>query len=51
MDKLPSEGEETDYNNLHFKVAQVNRNRIERIILTIHEISEASEAEAHDTTT
>ena len=51
MDKLPSEGEETDYNNLHFKVAQVNRNSIERIILTIHEISEASEAEAHDTTT
>lgn len=51
MDKLPSEGEETDYNNLHFKVAQVNRNRIERIILTIHEISEVSEAEAHDTTT
>lgn len=51
MDKLPSEGEETDYNNLHFKVAQVNRNRIERIILTIHEISEASEDEAHDTTT
>ncbi len=35
MDKLPSEGEETDYENLHFKVSQVNRNRIERIILTI----------------
>lgn len=50
MDKLPSEGEETDYENLHFKVAQVNRNRIERIILTIHEISEASEGEADDTT-
>lgn len=35
MDKLPSEGEETDFENLHFKVAQVNRNRIERVILTI----------------
>ncbi len=35
MDKLPSEGEEADYENLHFKVSQVNRNRIERIILTI----------------
>lgn len=50
MDKLPSEGEETDYENIHFKVSQVNRNRIERIILTIHEISETSEGEADDTT-
>lgn len=35
MDKLPSEGEEADYTNLHFSVAKVNRNRIERIIMTI----------------
>ncbi len=49
MDKLPSEGEETDYENIHFKVSQVNRNRIERIILTIHEISDTSEGEADDT--
>lgn len=43
MDKLPSEGEETDYENLHFKVSQVYRNRIERIILTINETNNDSE--------
>lgn len=42
MDKLPSEGEETDYENLHFKVSQVYRNRIERIILTINETNDDS---------
>ncbi|MDD6137220.1 MAG: hemolysin family protein [Lachnospiraceae bacterium] len=35
MDKLPGEGEETDYENIHFKVGTVNRNRIERVFLTI----------------
>lgn len=51
MDKLPSEGEETDYENLHFKVAQVNRNRIERIILKIapnDEQASGEEAESSD---
>ncbi|MDD6327263.1 MAG: hemolysin family protein [Eubacteriales bacterium] len=35
MDKLPEEGEETDFDNIHFKVGAVNKNRIERVLLTI----------------
>lgn len=35
MDKLPEEGEETDFDNIHFKVGTVNKNRIERVLLTI----------------
>lgn len=35
MDKLPAEGEETDYENLHFKVMKVEKNRIERVLVKI----------------
>lgn len=35
LDKLPTGGESIDFKNLHFYVEQVNRNRIERIIVTI----------------
>jgi CBS domain containing-hemolysin-like protein len=35
MDKLPDEGEEADYRNIHFLVDSVNKNRIERVRLTI----------------
>lgn len=45
MDKLPSEGEEADYENLHFKVSQVNKNRIERIVLTISPAEDTSDGE------
>ena len=43
LDKLPSEGEEADFNNLHFKVTQVHKNRIERVVLTITPIAEENE--------
>lgn len=48
MDKLPTDGEETDYENLHFKVLQVKRNRIERILLTITPTEQGSETEDND---
>ncbi len=35
LDKLPGEGEEADYKNIHFLVSSVVRNRIERVIVTI----------------
>ncbi len=37
MDKLPGEGEEATYKNINFKVTQVHKNRIERILLSIKE--------------
>lgn len=40
LDKLPEEGEEATFENLSFKVTQVNKNRVERILLTINEIEE-----------
>lgn len=45
MDKLPTDGEEADYENLHFKVLQVKRNRIERILLTITPTETAAESD------
>ncbi len=35
MDKLPSEGEEADNGKLHFLVKSVEKNRIERVVLTM----------------
>lgn len=37
LDKLPDEGEEANFKNIHFKVTKVNKNRIERITLTIND--------------
>lgn len=36
LDRLPKEGEEVSYRNMTFKVLQVEKNRIDRIQLTIH---------------
>ncbi|MDE6024155.1 MAG: hemolysin family protein [Lachnospiraceae bacterium] len=44
LDKLPDEGETASFHNLTFKVTKVNKNRIERITLTIEPIEESSEA-------
>ncbi len=35
MDKLPAEGEEADNGKLHFLVKSVEKNRIERVVLTM----------------
>lgn len=48
MDKLPAVGEETGYENLHFKVLQVNRKRIERILLTITPAEQNADEEDGD---
>ncbi|MBQ9608102.1 MAG: HlyC/CorC family transporter [Lachnospiraceae bacterium] len=45
MDKLPKKDDETDYNNIHFKVIDVIKNRIDRILVTIT----PEEAEEDDT--
>lgn len=44
LDRLPHEGEEISYRNMTFKILQVEKNRIDRIQLTIHpELSENEE--------
>ncbi|MCM1273507.1 MAG: hemolysin family protein [Clostridium sp.] len=45
LDKLPDEGEIATFKNLTFKVMKVNKNRIERITLTIEPIVVEDEAE------
>lgn len=45
MDKLPEEGEKASFKNLDFEVTKVNKNRIERISLTINPIEESEETE------
>lgn len=48
LDKLPDEGEEADYRNIHFKVTRVNKNRIERIKLTITETDDTDDDSDRD---
>lgn len=43
MDKLPSEGDKCSFENLDFLVSKVDKNRIERIRLTINPIVEETE--------
>lgn len=38
LDKLPNEGDEGDYENIHFKVTKVTKKRVERVTLTIYDI-------------
>ena len=45
MDKLPGEGEETDYENLHFRVMKVAKNRIERVLVKIEKTEQEEAAE------
>ncbi|MBQ7707323.1 MAG: HlyC/CorC family transporter [Lachnospiraceae bacterium] len=40
MDKLPKENDEADFENIHFKVINVIKNRIDRILVTITPIEE-----------
>lgn len=49
MDKLPGEGEEADFENIHFKVGSVNRNRIERVFLSITPIVDEAQEDIEDT--
>lgn len=48
MDKLPSEGEEADFENIHFKVGTVNKNRIERVLLTITPLETEEDVEEEE---
>lgn len=51
LDRLPKEGEEVSYRNMTFKVLQVEKNRIDRIQLTIHpefDIPEDATSEAEN---
>lgn len=45
LDKLPDEGEEADYKNIHFKVTKLNKNRIERILMVIQPAEVNTEAD------
>lgn len=45
LDKLPKEGEEADYKNVHFLVMSVIKNRLERIQVTITPILEENSDE------
>lgn len=40
MDKLPKENDEADFENIHFKVINVIKNRIDRILVTITPVAE-----------
>lgn len=43
LDKLPDEGEEAVYKNIHFKVTKVNKNRVERITINISDVDDKTD--------
>ncbi len=45
LDHLPEQGEEVDHGNLHLKVEQMDKNRIDKIRLRINEPEEGEEEE------
>lgn len=48
LDKLPNEGEEAVYKNIYFKVTKVNKNRIERITVSISDEASNSDDDITD---
>lgn len=48
LDKLPDEGEEAVYKNISFKVTKVNKNRIERITVSISDEASNSNVQNSD---
>lgn len=48
MDKLPKKDDEADYENIHFKVLNVTKNRIDRILVTISPVEEKNEDEENE---
>lgn len=49
LDHLPEEGEEVDYENLHLKVEDMDKNRIGKIRIRIHHPEKTEEEEAEKT--
>ena len=49
LDHLPEEGEEVDYENLHLKVEDMDKNRIGKICIRIHHPEKTEEEEAEKT--
>ena len=49
LDHLPEEGEEVDYENLHLKVEEMDKNRIGKIRIRIHHPEKTEEEEAEKT--
>ena len=45
LDHLPEEGEEVDYENLHLKVEEMDKNRIGKIRIQIHHPEESEDGE------
>ena len=48
MDKLPKKDDEADYENIHFKVLNVTKKRIDRILVTISPVEEKNEDEENE---
>ena len=49
LDHLPEEGEKVDYENLHLKVEDMDKNRIGKIRIRIHHPEKTEEEEAEKT--
>ena len=45
LDHLPEEGEEVDYENLHLKVEEMDKNRVGKIRIQIHHPEETEDKE------
>ena len=45
LDHLPEEDEEVDYENLHLKVEEMDKNRIGKIRIQIHHPEESEDGE------